>query len=84
MSHLGISGLGSTYVLTVVCLGILGLGGTCAPALMNSAEETLAIAELVMACTDCESARIAGSTNLQIFTYFAFSDEYIPATSVGE
>ena len=67
----------------MLCFGISDLGNTWTPSIMNSAEETLAVTDLVVGRTDCATVRIGGSTNLYVFTYFAFSDKYIPDTSAG-
>ena len=71
------------YIKIVFCLSVSDLGSTWAAAILNSYEESLEVADFVMACTDCISVLIGGSTNLDSRTYFAFSDTYIPDSTAG-
>ena len=48
---------------------------------MNSQEEVKSIGNLVNESTCLGLALIGGSTNLEQFSQFAFSDDYIPNTS---
>ena len=50
-------------------------------AIMNSQEEVKSIGNLVNESTCLGLALIGGSTKLEQFSQFAFSDDYIPNTS---
>ena len=60
----------------------LVLGAVWYDAIINSQEELNTVANVVKSSSTCLGlASIGGSTNLNQFTQFAFSNEYIPNTS---